>query len=457
LGFLFYIFTKPNTYFMMQRRRFIQNVAVAGTSLLLAPGMSASAFYKGSPNKKVVLGVMGVNGRGNFLAQKFAALEDVEIGYICDVDSLVMAKCIADIKKITGKAPVGITDIRKLLEKKDLDALVIASPDHWHAPATILACQAGKHVYVEKPCSHNPHEGEMAIAAAAKYNRLVQMGSQRRSFINVQKMIDELHQGVIGRAYFARGWYTNNRKPIGVGKTAPVPQNLNYDLWQGYAPRMPYKDNLIHYNWHWFWNWGTGEALNNGTHEIDVMRWGLGVDYPERVTSSGGRFAFKDDWETPDTQTILVNFPNNTAISWEGRSCNSYNSEGVGRGVVFYGDKGTIYYGGGNGYQVYDGDNKLVKEIKDDVVVDATNKVSPTEMLDRVHLQNFVNSIRGTEQLNQTIINGHKSTVIPQLGNIAQRVGRVLNLDSSNGHILNDKEAAHLWGREYAKGWDLKV
>ena len=187
------------------------------------------------------------------------------------------------------------------------------------------------------------------------------------------------------------------------------------------------------------------------------MRWGLGVDFPNRVTSSGGRFAFKDDWETPDTQTILANFPNNTAMSWEGRSCNGYNSEGVGRGVVFYGDHGTINYGGGNGYQVFDADNKLVKEIKDETPVDAGNKVSPTELLDRVHLQNFISAIQGTEKLNQTIINGHKSTVIPQLGNIAQRVGRVLNLDSSNGHILNDTEAAKLWGREYQPGWNLKV
>ncbi|OOQ58801.1 Gfo/Idh/MocA family protein [Mucilaginibacter pedocola] len=441
----------------MQRRRFIQNVALTGTSFLVGSQMAMGGIFKGSPNKKVVLGIMGVNSRGDFLAQKLAAIPDAEIGYICDVDSTAMAKTIANIEKLTGKKPEGITDIRKLLEKKDLDALVIAAPDHWHAPATIIACQAGKHVYVEKPCSHNPHEGEMAIAAAAKYNRLVQMGSQRRSFNNVQKMVQELHDGIIGRAYFARGWYVNNRKSISFGKAAPVPANLNYDLWQGYAPRRAYKDNLIHYNWHWFWNWGTGEALNNGTHEIDVMRWGLGVDFPDKVTSSGGRFAFKDDWETPDTQTILVNFPNNTALSWEGRSCNPYNSEGVGRGVVFYGDKGTINYGGGNGYQVYDYANKLVKDVKDETPVDAGNKVSPTELLDRVHLQNFITSIQGDTQLNQTIINGHKSTLIPQLGNIAQRVGRVLNCDPKNGHILHDAEAEKLWSRDYEPGWNLKV
>lgn len=172
----------------MERRQFIQNMAVAGTTFMLGSHTAIAGMYKGSPAKKVVLGVMGVNSRGAFLAQKFAGLNDVEIGYICDVDSNAMNKCIAEIEKITGKSPKGITDVRQLLEKKDLDALVVAAPDHWHAPATILACQAGKHVYVEKPCSHNPHEGELAIQAAAKYNRLVQMGSQRRSFSNVQKI-----------------------------------------------------------------------------------------------------------------------------------------------------------------------------------------------------------------------------------------------------------------------------
>ncbi|RYY34367.1 MAG: Gfo/Idh/MocA family oxidoreductase [Sphingobacteriaceae bacterium] len=440
----------------MHRRNFIRNVSVTGTSFLIGSSLSASGFYTGSPNKKVVIGVMGVNSRGGYLASKFATIPDVEIGYICDVDKNAMNKCIADIEKITGKRPKGFTDIRKLLEKKDLDALVVATPDHWHAPATIIACQAGKHVYVEKPLSHNPNEGELAIAAATKYNRFVQMGSQRRSFGNVQKMIDELHQGIIGRTYFARGWYVNHRPSIGVGKSAPVPDYLDYDLWQGYAPRKPFQDNLIHYNWHWFWHWGTGEALNNGTHEIDVMRWGLGTDFPTQVTSSGGRFAFKDDWETPDTQTILVNFPNDTAISWEGRSCNQY-FQGDGRAVIFYGDKGTIYYGGGNSYKVLDADNKLIKEVSDNTVVDPTNKLSPTELLDTTHMANFIQTIQGNAKLTQPVTEGHKSTLIPQLGNIAQRVGRVLNIDPKNGHILNDTEANKLWSREYAPGWDLKV
>lgn len=441
----------------MERRRFIRNASVAGTTFLLAPKLNAFGFYKGSPNDKVVVAMMGVNSRGEFLAKTLASFPDVEIAYICDVDTKVYDRVSNEILKITGKKPAFAGDIRKLLEKKDFDALVIAAPDHWHAPATILACQAGKHVYCEKPASHNPHEGEMSVEAAKKYNRIVQLGTQRRSFPNCTKMVNELHQGVIGRLYYAKGWYANHRPSIGIGKVVPVPGNLDYELWQGYAPRRAYKDNLIHYNWHWHWNWGTGEALNNGTHEIDVMRWALGVDYPTKITSSGGRFAFKDDWETPDTQVITANFANNTALSWEGRSCNGFATEGTDRGVTFYGDKGTIYYGGGDGYKVYDGNSKLVSEVKDSADVDPTNKVSPTATLDGVHLANFISTVKGNSHLNQPILSGHKSTLIPQLGNIAIRVGRELNLDPTNGHILNDPDAARLWHREYQPGWVLKV
>jgi predicted dehydrogenase len=440
------------------RRNFIRNVSLAGTSVLFYPGLSSGAgFFSGSPSDKVVLGIMGTNSRGMFLAKTFAKLPNVEIAYICDPDSNVLAKTIAEIEKLTGKKPRGFSDIRKLLQQKDFDGLVIAAPDHWHAPAAIMALQAGKNVYVEKPCSHNPHEGELLVAASQKYNLKVQMGSQRRTFSNVKEMIAKLHTGAIGRVYFARGWYVNNRKTIGKGTIIPVPSNLDFDLWQGPAPRMDYRSNLVHYNWHWFWHWGTGEALNNGTHELDVIRWGLGVDFPNQVVSAGGRFQFQDDWETPDTQTITYNFPNNTACTWEGRSCNNYNSEGSGRGVVFYGDKGTIVYPGSNSYKIFDADNKLVLDVKDNTPYDANNTVSPTELLDGLHMQNFAEAIRGKEIINAPIIEGHKSTLLPQLGNIAFRVGRVLKCNPENGHILNDKEAITLWSREYEKGWAPKL
>lgn len=440
---------------MNNRRDFVKKAALAGAGLFASPNLFA---FHGSPNEKVVIGAVGTNSRGFFVSRMFAQLPNVEIGYVCDVDSNVLAKTIAEIEKLTGKRPKGYTDVRKMLEEKDMDAILVATPDHWHAPAALMGVQAGKHVYVEKPCSHNPAEGEILVAASAKYSKLIQMGSQRRSFPKVIQGIKELHDGIIGRVYFARGWYANARKPIGVGKVAPVPSNIDYELWQGPAPRKAYKDNLIHYNWHWFWNWGTGEALNNGTHELDVMRWGLGVDFPKKVSSMGGRFAYKDDWETPDTQTINYEFANNTAIAWEGRSCNGFNSEGAGRGVIFYGEKGTMTIPGGDDYKVYDLDNKLVKAVKTDLEeAQRTNTMGMGERLDSIHLNNFVESIRGKSQLTCPISIGHASTLLPQLGNISYRTGRTLNCDTKNGHILNDKEAMSYWKREYAKGWEMKL
>lgn len=438
---------------MENRRTFIKKTTLASASLLTVPQLFS---FTGSPNEKVVIGSMGTNSRGFFLAKMYAQLPNVEVGYVCDVDSKVVAKTIAEIEKITGKKPKGFTDVRKMLEQKDLDAMVVAAPDHWHAPASLMAVKAGKHVYVEKPCSHNPNEGEILVQAAKKYNKLIQMGSQRRSFPKVMQAMKELHEGIIGNVYYAKGWYANARKPIGIGKKVAVPDNLNFDLWQGPAPRRDYKDNLVHYNWHWFWHWGTGEALNNGTHELDVIRWGFDVDYPTKVTSIGGRYAYKDDWETPDTQTIAYEFGGNKLAHWEGRSCNGFNSEGAGRGVIFYGEKGTMTVPGGDDYKVYDLENKLIKDVKTDLQeATRTNTMGMGEKLDSIILENFVDSIRGKTKQTAPISEGHKSTLLPQLGNISQRVGRSLKCNPLNGHILNDAEAMKLWKREYEKGWEM--
>ena len=401
---------------------------------------------------------MGVNSRGLAVGANFARQQESEVMYVCDVDSRAAEKCIAVVEKAQQRKPVNQPDFRKALEDKNLDALLVTAPDHWHAPAALLACSAGKHVYLEKPCSHNPHEGEMLIRAAEKHGRILQMGNQRRSWPNVMAGIAELHAGVIGRPYFAKTWYTNNRASIGVGKETPVPSWLDYDLWQGPAPRRPFKDNLVHYNWHWFWHWGTGEALNNGTHMVDLARWGLGVDYPVRVNSSGGRYRYQDDWETPDTQVINLEFPNNTLMTWEGRSCNGRHVEGESVGVQFFGENGTMLIESGNAYSIFDLKNKLVKEVKDVArKSDALNTSSPGQDLDAVHLKNFLDAIKRGAKLHSDITSGHKSTLLVQLGNIAQRTGRTLNIDPQNGHILNDRDAMKLWKRAYEPGWEPRI
>lgn len=436
----------------MERRTFIRNAAIAGASMQLSPAI----FTKGMPSDRIRLISIGSHSRGLALAQTMAKLKNVEFITVCDTDSRVIENTRSEIAKITGRKPAGIPDFRKALEDKSIDGVIIATPDHWHAPATILACKAGKHVYVEKPCSHNPAEGELMVAAARKYKRIVQMGSQRRSWDKMIEAMNELHSGIIGRVFFAQGWYTNDRPSIGTGKVVAVPDWLDYNLWQGPAPRTPYKDNLIHYNWHWHWKWGTGEALNNGTHEVDVMRWGLDVDYPSRVTSGGGRFMFNDDWETPDTQTITWEFPGNKACTWEGRSCNNLPVEGSGRGVIFFGEKGSMIIPGGNGYKVLDAKNKLVKEVKDSSPVDLKSTVGPGEALDGVHLQNYLDCIRSGKSPNADIETGRKSTLLVQLGNIAIRTHESLDIDPNNGHPVS-AEAMKLWGRTYEPGWEPSI
>ena len=443
------------------RRNFIKKTSAASVAVAFGgvlPGFSASQYNRilGS-NEKITAAVMGVNSRGFSVSSNFASQKECEVMYVCDVDVRAMDKCVNTIEKIQNKKPTAEGDFRKALEDKNLDLLIVTAPDHWHAPAALLAVAAGKHVYLEKPCSHNPNEGEMLVKSAAKHNKLLQMGNQRRSWPNVMAAIAELKAGVIGRPYFAKTWYTNNRESIGVGKPTEVPSWLNYDLWQGPAPRKQYKDNVIHYNWHWFWHWGTGEALNNGTHMVDLARWGLGVDYPTRVTSAGGRYRYQDDWETPDTQVIDLEFANNTLISWEGRSCNGKNTEGSSVGVIFYGETGSLLIESGNSYKIFDTRSKLIKEVKNDITANALDRTGPGMELDALHIQNFFDAIKRGAKLNSDILSGHQSTLLVQLGNISQRTGRALKIDPSNGHILNDKEAAKLWSREYEKGWEPKI
>jgi predicted dehydrogenase len=405
----------------------------------------------------VVVAVMGVRSRGLHLARELARLPGAEVAFVCDVDRRYLENCVAEVEKIQGKRPRGEVDVRRILERPDVDALVVAAPDHWHAPAALLAVDAGKHVYLEKPCGHNPREGELLVAAQARTGRIIQMGNQRRSWPNVIRCIEKLREGIIGRVYFAKGWYANARDSIGNGQEVPVPEYLDWELFQGPAPRRPYRDNVHPYNWHWFWSWGTGEALNNGTHELDVMRWGMGVDYPTRVVASGGRYHYRDDWEFPDTMVLTIEFEGGRAMTWESRSCNNHPIEGDGRGVVFHGERGTVVQVH-DGYTVYANapERTVIERVEGvgDAGADATDIASPDASLDGVHLLDFLAGVRDGRPVSSPIDEGHKSVLLGHLGNIAWRTGRVLDIDPKNGHIVGDDDAMRLWSREYEPGWE---
>jgi predicted dehydrogenase len=425
----------------LSRRTFIKHSATAGTAMALATARALRAAD--GPAESVVLGVIGVNGRGSALASGFASVGGARIAYVCDVDERVIGKTAEPIANKQSHAPARVTDMRRIFDDKSVDAVVIATPDHWHGPATIMACAAGKHVYVEKPACHNPREGELMVAAARKHARVVQLGTQRRSMPGVVEAVERVKAGEIGRVLFSRGWYNANRLPIGHGKAAAVPKELDFALWQGPAPEREYRDNLVHYNWHWFWNWGTGELGNNGIHSLDICRWGLGVDYPRRVTAGGGKYFFNDDQETPDTQVVTYDFGDRTIV-WEGRNWHHSGFDGATFGIAFDGERGSVVIHSG-GYRVLDPEGKEI-----------ASQTKGFEGHDP-HLRNFLAAIRSGEPLHAEIEEGHKGTLLCHLGNIAYRTGRTLSLDPANGHIQADPAAEALWSREYRAGWEPKV
>ncbi|MHC5137143.1 MAG: Gfo/Idh/MocA family protein [Planctomycetota bacterium] len=438
----------------INRRDFNKLSSLTGLGLVAG---GSSAIMASSANSKVVLAVAGIHSRGLDLTQKFSGLNNCSIKYVIDVDNRYLPKAADAAEENQGKRPLEIKDFRKALDDKNVDGLIIATPEQWHAPMAIEAVKAGKHVYVEKPCSHNPAEGEMLIKAEKKYDKVMQMGNQRRSFKVVEQMIREIHEGLIGDVYFARAWYARKRGPIGMGKVVPVPDYLDWDLWQGPAPRTDYRDNIHPYNWHWFWNWGTGEALNNGTHELDVARWGLEVDYPSRVTSLGGRFHYpdQDDWEFFDTQNITLEFPEKKMITWEALSGLSVSTCSGDRGVMFCGTKGRIEYLSSS-YKVFDLDGELISDVTGlRKSADDTNTSDPG--LNDYHAENFIDAILGKDTINSPMTEGHKSVLLGHLGNIAAKTGTLLNCNPKNGHIIGNPEAEKMWSREYEPGWEPKV
>ena len=441
---------------MVTRRKFMENAALG--SVGMAMGVSAKSYARiPGANERLNFGVIGLNGRAYAHLDALSAnRETARIARVCDVESNILAKYAAATEKTLGYSVETDGDFRKLLERKDIDAITIATPDHWHAPMAIAGVQAGKHVYVEKPCSHNPAEGALLVEAQKKYGKLVQMGTQQRSSPHTIEIVGKIHDGLIGRAYFAKAWYANTRKSIGVGKVVPVPATLDWDLWQGPAPRQPYKSNVQPYNWHWFKTWGTGETLNNGTHEVDVCRWALDVDFPDRINSAGGRYHFKgDDWQFYDT--LVTNYEYDDAdggktISWEGRCCQGMQVYGRDRGSVIMGTTGSVLVDRG-GYEIYDLKGRKTGEFKMHEKAAASTDLVGSDSMTTAHFANFIDGVKTGAKLHAPVSIGNVAVTMLQLSNVAWEVKRELKLDRRDGKITGDGEAMKYWGREYEKGW----
>jgi predicted dehydrogenase len=435
---------------MATRREFLETLAVGSASLAVASTAKSYAQILGS-NDRLNFAVIGLNGRASaHLSGLKANKASARISHVCDVDSNILKKFANNTQQEMDEAPATDKDFRHILQLKEIDAITIATPDHWHTPMAIAGLKAGKHVYVEKPCSHNPAEGALLIQAQQKHGKVVQMGTQQRSSPHTIEIVDKIHSGLIGRAYFGKAWYSNVRKSIGVGKEAPVPPQLDWDLWQGPVPRRAYKDNVQPYNWHWFKIYGTGETLNNGTHEVDVCRWALGVDYPHRINSIGGRYQFKDDWQFYDT--IVTSFDyDDKMITWEGKSCSGMKYYNRDRGCTIMGTTGSVLIDR-DGYEVYDLKGTKTSEFKTGKQTSSSDLTGRDSMTD-AHFANFIAGIRKSEKLNAPIAVGNVAVTMLQLSNVAWEVNRELQLDTTDGKIQNDAAAMKLWGRDYEKGW----
>jgi predicted dehydrogenase len=430
----------------LNRRDFLNTAAAlaAGSSTAnLAARVYAGEDEKSKDRPPVKLAIMGVNSRGKQLLPGFVEIPEVEIAYICDPDSDTIPSAVKIVQDGGKPTPRIEKDFRVALDDPSVTALVCAAPDHWHALATILACQAGKDVYVEKPCCHNPIEGQRMIAAARRYNRVVQVGTQRRSGLDMQAAVKEIQSGRLGKVNFVRCWITSVRPNIGREQPATPPANLDFNLWCGPGPDREYKKNLVHYHWHWRWDYGTGECGNNGIHALDLARWGLGIDFVDLVNCGGGKYFFDDDQETPDTQLATFEVPG-ACIQWEHRTWSPRGIDGEGFGVAFYGSQGTLVTNG-RGWVIYEGTGK-------NETVAAKHDASE---LEKAHKANFLDCIASREKPNADIEIAHRSTLLCHLANIAWRTRSVVRFDKASETIVGNEPAAKLIGRTYRKGFVL--
>jgi predicted dehydrogenase len=416
------------------RRKFIQTAA-AGTAVLGLPTFIPNTAF--GANDRLRVAVIGLNGRGKDHIAGFSKLANVEVATLCDVDDVVLRKSASEFEEKYKKKVKMEQDLRKVYDDKDIDAVSIATPNHWHALAAIWACQAGKDVYVEKPACHNLFEGRKLVEAATKYNRIVQHGVQLRSSAAIQEAIQHLRDGLIGKVYMARGTVYKWRADIGNLGNSPVPQGLNWDLWQGPAQAREFSKNYVHYNWHWFWDYGNGDIGNQGIHETDLCMWGLDVGLPEKITSAGGKFLWNDCKETPEVLTSTYHYPKQgKIIEFEVRPWMTNKEDGVEVGNIFYGDKGYMVINGYNDYKTYLG---------------RTREPGPARNAGGDHYKNFADAARAHDKkmLNGPIETGHLASSLAHLGNIAYRLGRTLDFDPQKEQFIGDKQANAMLTRKY--------
>lgn len=443
---------------MASRREFIKKTT-AGTAAVTLGGMvlptMANARILGA-NDRINCAVIGVRSRAKAHILAIHQDSNAKILYNCDVDDVIIESHNEWCQNKIGYVPKVEKDFRRILEDKEVDSVFIATPEHWHAPMAIMALQAGKHVYVEKPCSHNPHENQLLVAAQNKYGRKVQMGNQQRSARTSIQAVLDIKNGIIGNVYKGEAYYSNNRGSIGKGQKIAVPITLDWKLWQGPAPNEDYRDNVHPYNWHWFRTWGTGEIHNNGTHEIDICRWALGVDLPETVTSFGDKYTYDDDWEFVDNQQVTYTFPGNKFITWTSHSRGIMKPERPGRGATIYGSKGSIELSR-DAYKVYDLAGNPIKFEFERSQQSASTDTTGIGGLDVDHVHNFFKAIRRDISLNSDINDASVSTMLCHLGNMAQDAGETIKVDINTGKVLNSKRAMEGWKRDYEKGWEPKL
>lgn len=443
------------------RRNFIKKTATAAAGIGLvgtANAMSAKSYRNIiGANDRIHIAIQGLGRRYSGFIDGIATKENnVHLQYLCDVMPSQLEKAQLKVGEKIDYKIKSEADIRNIIDDKKIDAIFMATPDHWHTPGAIMAMQAGKHVYLEKPCSHNPFENELVVAAQKKYKKVVQMGNQQRSSLESQEIISEIHNGVIGDVYKAVAFYTNGRGKVPIPVKAAPPKGLNWDLFQGPSPRKEYTHDTWNYNWHWYgWDFGTAEMGNNATHELDIARWALDVKYPEYVDVIASKRQFKNDgWEMYDQMEATFKFAENKVIQWDGDSRNAYKKYGRGRGTIIYGSKGLVFVDRG-GYELYNLKGKLIKEQKSGKSEGGLVLGGGGNLTTR-HVTNFFDAIRGKEKLTSSIEVGAVSQMLTHYANIAYRINKGFNVDENSGKIF-DRDAMKLWSRTYEPGWEPKI